>query len=131
LSFMLNDAASKLDKSHPISFKLNDPNGKLTFQSVQKYNDLNHYKFIIPTRDSHPTGNWEAVISMGGAKFYKSIKIETIKPNRLKIKNKFDTEILSTSKINTSQVEVTWLHGAIAKDLKMEMQAKIMQQKPL
>jgi uncharacterized protein YfaS (alpha-2-macroglobulin family) len=129
LSFMLNDAASKLDKSHPISFKLNDPNGKLTFQSVQKYNDLNHYKFIIPTRDSHPTGNWEAVISVGGAKFYKSIKIETIKPNRLKIKNKFDSEILSTSKINTSQVEVTWLHGAIAKDLKMEMQAKIMQQK--
>jgi hypothetical protein len=129
LSFMLNDAASKLDKSHPINFKLNDPNGKLTFQSVHKYNDLNHYKFIIPTRDSHPTGNWEAVISIGGAKFYKSIKIETIKPNRLKIKNKFDSEILSTSKINTSQVEVTWLHGAIAKDLKMEMQAKIMQQK--
>ncbi len=129
LSFMLNDAASKLDKSHPIKFKLNDPTGKLTFQSVQKYNALNHYKFIIPTRDSHPTGSWEAVISVGGARFYKNIKIETIKPNRLKIKNKFDSEILSTSKMNTSQVEVAWLHGAVAKDLKMEMQAKIMQQK--
>src|SRR5690606_644005 len=66
LSFMLNDASSKLDKSHPIKFKLNDPTGKLTFQSVQKYNELNHYKFIIPTRDSHPTGSWEAVISVGG-----------------------------------------------------------------
>ncbi|GGD34165.1 alpha-2-macroglobulin family protein [Flavobacterium orientale] len=129
LSFMLNDAASKLDKSHPIQFKLNDPTGKLTFQSMQKYNELNHYKFIIPTRDSHPTGSWEAVISVGGARFYKNIKIETIKPNRLKIKNKFDSEILSTSKINVSEVEVAWLHGAVAKDLKMEMQAKIMQQK--
>lgn len=129
LGFMLNDAASKLDKSHPIKFKLNDPTGKLTFQSVQKYNALNHYKFIIPTREAHPTGSWEAVISVGGARFYKNIKIETIKPNRLKIKNKFDSEILSTSKINTSQVEVAWLHGAVAKDLKMEMQAKIMQQK--
>ena len=129
LSFMLNDVASKLDKSHPIQFKFNDPTGKLTFQSVQKYNELNHYKFIIPTREAHPTGSWEAVISVGGARFYKNIKIETIKPNRLKIKNKFDSEILSTSKINTSKVEVAWLHGAVAKDLKMEMQAKIMQQK--
>nr|WP_321539533.1 MG2 domain-containing protein [Flavobacterium piscinae] len=129
LGFMLNDAASKLDKSHPIKFKLNDPTGKLTFQSVQKYNELNHYKFIIPTREAHPTGSWEAVISVGGARFYKNIKIETIKPNRLKIKNKFNAEMLSTSKINTSQVEVAWLHGAVAKDLKMEMQAKIMQQK--
>ena len=59
------------------------------FQSVQKYNDANHYKFVVATRDYHPTGNWEAVISVGGAQFYKSIKIETIKPNRLKIKNTF------------------------------------------
>jgi hypothetical protein len=129
LSFMLNDAASKLDKSHPIKFILNDPTGKLTFQSFQKYNDLNHYKFVVPTRDSHPTGSWEATVSVGGARFYKNIKIETIKPNRLKIKNKFESEILSVSKPNKSEVEVAWLHGAVAKDLKMEMQAKIMAQK--
>jgi hypothetical protein len=28
-----------------------------------------------------------AMVSVGGAKFYKSIKIETIKPNRLKSKH--------------------------------------------
>ena len=129
LSFMLNDAASKLDKSHPVKFTLNDPSGKLTYQSFQKYNELNHYKFVVPTRESYPTGGWEAIVSVGGAKFYKYIKIETIKPNRLKIKNKFDSEILSVSKPNQSQVEVAWLHGAVAKDLKMERQAKIMTQK--
>jgi alpha-2-macroglobulin len=129
IGFMLNDVASKLEKSHPIKFKLNDPEGKLMFQSVQKYNDANHYKFVVATRDNHPTGNWEAVISVGGAQFYKSIKIETIKPNRLKIKNTFDSELLSASKSNTGQVEVTWLHGAVAKDLKTEIQAKFTQQK--
>jgi alpha-2-macroglobulin len=128
LSFMLNDAASKLDKSHPIKFVLNDPTGKLTFQSFQKYNELNHYKFIVPTRESHPTGSWEAIVSVGGAQFYKNIKIETIKPNRLKIINKFDSEVLSVSKPNQAQVEVAWLHGAVAKDLKMEIQTKIMAQ---
>jgi alpha-2-macroglobulin len=128
LGFMLNDAASKLEKSHPIKFKLNDPEGKLMFQSVQKYNDANHYKFVVATRDNHPTGNWEAIISVGGAQFYKSIKIETIKPNRLKIKSSFDSEILSSARPNVGNVEVTWLHGAVAKDLKTEIQAKFTQQ---
>ncbi|OMQ11336.1 alpha-2-macroglobulin [[Flexibacter] sp. ATCC 35103] len=128
LSFILNDASNKLPKSHPIKFRLNDPNGKTTYQTIQKTNDLNHYSFVVPTSAEAPTGNWEAMISVGGAKFYKSIKIETIKPNRLKIKNNFSRKTLSSSYPNTSNLEVTWLHGAIAKNLNVEMQAKFSQQ---
>ncbi|MBS7229936.1 hypothetical protein KHA90_02770 [Flavobacterium psychroterrae] len=128
LSFILNDASNKLPKSHPIKFRLNDPNGKTAYQTIQKTNDLNHYSFIVPTSADAPTGNWEAMISVGGAKFYKSIKIETIKPNRLKIKNNFSRKTLSSSYPNTSNLEVTWLHGAIAKNLNVEMQAKFSQQ---
>jgi uncharacterized protein YfaS (alpha-2-macroglobulin family) len=128
LSFILNDASNKLPKSHPIKFRLNDPNGKTTYQIFQKTNELNHYSFKVKTSPDAPTGNWEAMISVGGAKFYKSIKIETIKPNRLKIKNNFSRKTLSSSYPNTSNLEVTWLHGAIAKNLKVEMQAKFSQQ---
>ncbi|GIQ59365.1 membrane protein [Flavobacterium collinsii] len=128
LSFILNDASNKLPKSHPIKLRLNDPNGKTTYQTIQKTNELNHYSFIVPTSADAPTGNWEAMISVGGAKFYKSIKIETIKPNRLKIKNTFSRKTLSSSYPNTSNLEVTWLHGAIAKNLNVEMQAKFSQQ---
>ena len=128
LSFILNDAANKLPKSHPIKFRLSDPNGKITYQTVQKSNELNHYAFTVPTNADAPTGSWEAMVSVGGAKFYKNIKIETIKPNRLKIKNSFRSPILSSSYPNTSNLEVTWLHGAVAKDLKVEMQAKFSQQ---
>jgi uncharacterized protein YfaS (alpha-2-macroglobulin family) len=128
LSFILNDAANKLPKSHPIKFRLNDPNGKTTYQTIQRTNELNHYSFVVPTSAEAPTGNWEAMISVGGAKFYKSIKIETIKPNRLKIKNNFSRKTLSSSYPNTSNLEVTWLHGAIAKNLNVEMQAKFSQQ---
>lgn len=128
LSFILNDASNKLPKSHPIKFRLNDPNGKTTYQTIQKTNELNHYSFTVPTSADAPTGNWEAMISVGGAKFYKSIKIETIKPNRLKIKNTFQRAVLSSSYPNTSNLEVTWLHGAIAKNLNVEMQAKFSQQ---
>ena len=128
LSFILNDASNKLPKSHPIKFRLNDPNGKTVYQTVQKTNELNHYSFIVPTSADAPTGNWEVMVSVGGAKFYKSIKIETIKPNRLKIKNNFSRKTLSSSYPNTSSLEVAWLHGAIAKNLNVEMQAKFSQQ---
>ncbi|MGC4041268.1 MAG: MG2 domain-containing protein [Flavobacterium sp.] len=128
LSFILNDNANKLPASHPVKLKLNDPHGKTVYQSVQKLNALNHYKFVVPTDDSAPTGNWEAVVSIGGARFYKSIKIETIKPNRLKIKNSFNEPILSASKENVNNIQVLWLHGAVGKDLKTEVQAKFSEQ---
>nr|WP_255557629.1 MG2 domain-containing protein [Flavobacterium taihuense] len=128
LSFILNDASNKIPSGHPIKFRLSDPNGKVTYQTVQKSNEWNHYAFTVPTEMDAPTGNWEAMVSVGGAKFYKSIKIETIKPNRLKIKNTFKRSILSSSYPNTSNLEVTWLHGAVAKNLNVEMQAKFSQQ---
>ena len=129
LSFILNDAANKLPKSHPIKFRLSDPNGKVTYQTVKKSNEFNHFVFVVPTSADAPTGSWEAMVNVGGAKFYKNIKIETIKPNRLRIKNTFANAVLSSSYPNTSNLEVTWLHGAIAKDLKVEMQAKFGPQK--
>jgi hypothetical protein len=127
LSFIFNDAANKIPNAHPIKFRLSDPNGKITYQTIQKSNELNHYSFIVPTDADAPTGSWEAMVSVGGAKFYKNIKIETIKPNRLKIKNVFKNAVLSSSYPNTSNLQVNWLHGAVAKDLKVEMQAKFSQ----
>jgi uncharacterized protein YfaS (alpha-2-macroglobulin family) len=128
LSFILNDASNKIPLGHPIKLRLSDPNGKITYQTVQKSNEWNHYAFTLPTENDAPTGNWEAMVSVGGAKFYKSIKIETIKPNRLKIKNTFKRVVLSSSYPNTSNLEVTWLHGAVAKNLNVETQAKFSQQ---
>ncbi|MGV3697121.1 alpha-2-macroglobulin family protein [Flavobacterium sp.] len=128
LSFILNDNANKLPASHPVKLKLNDPQGKTVYQSVQKLNEGNHYKFVVKTDDSAPTGNWEAVVSIGGARFYKSIKVETIKPNRLKIKNSFNEAMLSASRENVNNIQVFWLHGAVGKDLKTEVQAKFSQQ---
>ncbi|HQZ24499.1 MAG TPA: MG2 domain-containing protein [Flavobacterium sp.] len=128
LSFILNDASNKIPLGHPIKFRLSNPNGKVTYQTVQKSNEWNHYAFTVPTEMDAPTGNWEAMVSVGGAKFYKSIKIETIKPNRLKIKNSFKRAVLSAVYPNTSNLEVAWLHGAVAKNLNVEMQAKFSQQ---
>ncbi|RZJ59507.1 MAG: hypothetical protein EOO45_25530, partial [Flavobacterium sp.] len=131
IGFILNDKEAKLPTSHPITLKLSDPNGKAVYKAVQTYAKRNHYKFVVPTNPSAPTGNWEAVVAVGGAKFYKSIKIETIKPNRLKIKNSFSGRMISASAKTTERVEVAWLHGAVAKDLKLEMHAKFLKQQTI
>ena len=128
IGFILNDAESKLEKSHPIKFKMSDPQGKAVYQAVQKYNESNHYRFTVATKPTDITGNWEAKISIGGVNFYKSIKIETIKPNRLKIKNSFADKQISVNYTNNGTLSVAWLHGAVAKNLKVEMQAKFMRQ---
>ncbi len=129
LGFIFNDEINKLPSDHPIKFQLKDPKGKIEFQKVLKSNQLNHYAVTIPTQADAPTGNWEAMVSVGGAKFYKSIKIETIKPNRLKIKNTFENEVLKSNHENKTEVQVNWLHGAVAKNLKIEVQAKFSKQK--
>ncbi|SDW06861.1 hypothetical protein SAMN05444411_10111 [Lutibacter oricola] len=124
LTFVLNDNANPLPKSHPVKLEVTDARGKLTNKQVTANNVNGFYKFSIPTSDSDPTGNWNANISVGGAKFHKSLKVETVKPNRLKIKIDFDDEVLSNSKPIVGNLQVNWLHGAPAKSIKTEVKAK-------
>ena len=128
LSFILDDVANPLPAHHPIQLRVSDPRGKVAYQTVAKTNTNNHYLFKFATNEESPTGNWEARISVGGAKFYKNLKVETIKPNRLKIKNSFQKDILSSKTANINNLQVNWLHGAVAKNLKVEVQAKFSQQ---
>ncbi|MDO4728099.1 MAG: MG2 domain-containing protein [Bacteroidota bacterium] len=124
LNFMLNDSYNKLSDKHPIKLRLNDPSGKTMYESIQKYTQHNLYLFKIPTLANYTTGSWEAKIEVGGASFYKRIPLETIKPNRIKIKSTFSTEYLSNKHTTTNNIEAHWLHGAIAKDLKVEVKVK-------
>ncbi|GLB53074.1 membrane protein [Neptunitalea chrysea] len=124
LSFMLNDARSKLPKKHPIKFELYDPYGKLINRIVKTNESSNFYNFIVATATNAPTGNWRAKVTVGGATFSKRIKIETVKPNRLKIKTEFKDEILKGTSPIKGTMEVAWLHGAIAKNLKSDIKVK-------
>ncbi|WP_271768796.1 alpha-2-macroglobulin family protein [Aquimarina algiphila] len=124
LSFMLNDNANKLPKGHPVKFELRDPYGKVTHQETKTNETNNFYKFIVNTSDEAPTGNWQAKVKVGGASFSKILKIETIKPNRLKIKTTFDDEVLVADKNIKGNLEVLWLHGAIAKNLQTDINVR-------
>ena len=124
LTFVLNDKTNPLLINHPIKMELTDARGKLVYKKV-KSNSVNGFtNFSIPTSDASPTGNWRANVSVGGAHFSKKIKVETIKPNRLKIKIDFENEVLTAKKPLSGDLSVNWLHGAPAKGLKAEVKAK-------
>lgn len=125
LTFLLNDAANKLPENHPVKLEVTDPSGKLIYKKVTSENINNFYKFIVATSQEDKTGNYSAKVTVGGAKFYKNLKIETVKPNRLKIKVNFDDEILTSKKSINGTLDVQWLHGTPAKNLKVEIKAKV------
>jgi uncharacterized protein YfaS (alpha-2-macroglobulin family) len=124
ISFMLNDKANKLPDGHPVKLELMDPYNKVVLREVRTNSLNNFYSFALRTDENAPTGNWLAKVSVGGATFTKTIKIETIKPNRLKIKTAFENEVLSGGKPIKGMLEVAWLHGAVAKNLKADITAK-------
>lgn len=124
LSFVLNDKSAKLPQNHPVKLELIDPYGKIVHREVQTLGVGNFYSFMAKTDENAPTGNWQAKVSVGGAVFTERIRIETIKPNRLKIKAGFDADLLSSTKPVSGSLEALWLHGAIAKNLKADVQAK-------
>ncbi|NER17279.1 alpha-2-macroglobulin family protein [Spongiivirga citrea] len=123
LTFMLNDNANKLPKKHPVRMEITDPSGKLTYKKVLTQGVNNFYRFTVPTASEDKTGNWNATVSVGGARFYKSLKVETVKPNRLKIKFDFEDEVLSNKNPINADLNVQWLHGAPAKNIRAEVKA--------
>ncbi len=124
LTFMLNDNSNPLPKGHPVKMEVTDANGKLSYRNINTNGTNNFYRFSVPTSSEDKTGNWNAKISVGGAQFYKTLKVETVKPNRLKIKIDFEDAILSNQKPLQSTLQVNWLHGAPAKNVKTEIKAK-------
>lgn len=124
LTFILNDNDNKLPQGHPVKMEITDPSGKLIYKNISTENINNFYRFTVPTDSDDKTGSYSAKVSVGGASFYKSLRIETVKPNRLKLKIDFENEILSSNAPLNGTLDVKWLHGAPAKKLKAEIKAK-------
>jgi len=119
LTFILEDKLQKLPPDHPVTLELFNPHGKRVnkFTSLSGINGF--YCFRVPTDVDAPTGNWTAKIIAGNHVFHQNLRIETIKPNRLKVILDFGTEELRSGVASlTGKVLSNWLHGAPAAGLK-------------
>lgn len=122
LGFMLNDRAGKLPTSHPVVMELYNPLGQLYLRKTETRGELGLYAFDMPTEPDAPTGAWNVKVNVGGASFTKRLRIETIKPNRLKIDLKLPDKTLLRGEPLDAPLHVEWLQGATARNLKYDIQ---------
>ncbi len=126
LNFVLEDKTGKLPADHPVTLELSDPRGALQSRIVTTSNVNRVYPLYCATRLDAPTGNWTARVLVGGATFTKQLKIETVKPNRLKLDLNFGKTALSkTDKDLNGKLKVNWLSGAVAKGLKAKVDLQL------
>ncbi|MEI8203503.1 MAG: MG2 domain-containing protein [Bacteroidota bacterium] len=118
LTFILEDKLKTLPETHPVTFTLTNPSGQIVRHIIKTSSVNGFYDFRTNTDRSAPTGNWIAKVKVGGVEFQKTIKIETVKPNRLKLNINFNTDKLVKDKIPPATLDVKWLTGAVAKNLK-------------
>ncbi|MEL6392057.1 MAG: MG2 domain-containing protein [Bacteroidota bacterium] len=120
LNFVIEDRLAKLPPSYPVEFELIDPRGRsIEKRSVTaEVGDI--YPLYFETDPDDPTGNWRAVVRVGGQTFSRNIMIETIKPNRLKIDLDFNGQALSPAN-NTIGLKSAYLTGAKADGLKADV----------
>jgi uncharacterized protein YfaS (alpha-2-macroglobulin family) len=120
LSFMLEDRERRIPSTHPVLLEVYNARGQ--FCHKQASTGLNGlYVFAIPTQADDPTGLWSASVKVGGATFHKSFRIETIKPNRLKINLEMPGEGLTAGNISL-KLQSAWLTGAVARNLKAKVE---------
>lgn len=122
LAFILEDKQKLLPKNHPVILELYNPKGQLEARKVSTATVEGMYGFDIATADDALTGNWQAKVKVGGAVFAERIKIETVKPNRLKIALDFGKDkITAQDREISGKLNVRWLHGAKAKNLRTQV----------
>lgn len=112
-----------IPEKYPVVAELYNPKGQLIGSQVKNNSTgIFHYPFATSLND--PTGRWEVKIKAGNEVFTKSIKIETVKPNKLKMALDFKDEILNPGDIS-GELKVDWLFGAPGKNLECTVNADI------
>jgi len=123
LSIFIKDLNKSLPPDHPIQFELINPMEQKIDNQVQKFESRNLIVFRTSTPSDAVTGDYKAQFRIGGALFTKRVRVETIKPNRLKIDLNFPVDILGGS-VNTTKgtLKVKWLNGSTAGNLKSSVE---------
>ena len=119
VSAFIDDRNAVLPENHPVNFKLINTKGQIIQEQLKPLDKKRLLTFRTVTSPDAETGVWKAVISIGGAEFIKHLRIETIKPNRLKINATFSREVIgSEDQSATARIESAWLTGVSAPSLR-------------
>ena len=124
LNLMLADAEEQLPDNYPVVLEVTDASGRLYAKQVNNKPVNGIYCYNVPTNPSDETGQWTARFKVGTSVITKSLRVETVKPNRLEIKFELPDVVYLTrpEKINLSS---KWLNGLKATGLKAEVDVTV------
>lgn len=126
VAFILEDREKRIPDKHPVALEIYNPRGQFYTKMISVQGTGGFYTFDVPTQPDDPTGLWNAYVKVGGTAFHKSLRIETVKPNRLKINLHLPQDVIRASE---KEVPVTlssaWLTGAKASKLKAKVEMSL------
>ena len=125
ISFMLEDREKRIPDKHPVALEIYNPRGQFYTKMISTQGTNGFYTFAVPTQADDPTGLWNAYVKVGGTAFHKGLRIETIKPNRLKITLALPTILQASSKDVYAPLTSSWLTGATASRLKAKVEMSL------
>ena len=118
LTFVLDDTGNPLPEDHPATLRLSNPMGQVvhTVTNTDPVGDF--YAFPLRTAAEAPTGNWNAAVEVGGARFTTPVRIETVMPNRLRVDLDLGGDgLLQGGVPREATLFGQWLSGAVARNL--------------
>ncbi|BAP13809.1 alpha-2-macroglobulin family N-terminal region [Alcanivorax sp. NBRC 101098] len=124
LTFILEDQDNMIPEGHPLTLDWFDPRGNKVKSYTLDTPVGDFYAFTLHTDEDAPTGNWRAVARLGERYFDTPIRVEAIKPNRLKIELDLP-ETLYANEATDIGLFTQWLNGATAANLEADMQVRV------
>lgn len=121
LTMILHEKGKTIPDSHPAVMELYTPQGQFYSKTMCGAATDGFYTFEIPTSPDAPTGFWNAYFKVGGASFHKPLRIESIRPNRLKVDLDMGTDILESGSKTVASVTSSWLTGPAAAGLRTKV----------
>jgi uncharacterized protein YfaS (alpha-2-macroglobulin family) len=112
----------------PVLLKVKNSKGQVVLDKKTECGFNGHIYFPITTDLADPTGDWTAIIDVGGKIFSRTLKVETVKPNRLKITFDLPAEVHPPRLVLKGTLTTKYLFGAPAANLnakiKIELESK-------
>ncbi len=124
LTLLVEDRERSLPANHPVTMELRTPEGQLYDRQILTRGQDGFYVFEPRTDDQAPTGLWEATFRVGNRTFLHPVRIETIKPNRLKIRITAP-EVIRAEQESDLAVESHWLTGPAAAGLETRVEMRL------
>ena len=126
LTFVLFDRDHVLPPDFPVVMELRSPQGQLVQTVKPRKTVAPFHAFQLSTDEAAPTGNWRATVLLGGQSFSKTLKIETVVPNRIKVDFQTGREVLTRKDMPfEAALAGQWLHGAPAANLKYDVAVRL------